>query len=321
MSKILEKTKNYAKDLLRDKLTENHVFHNLQHTIDTVEAAEEIAEHSRVSDEEYEILMIAAWLHDIGHVETYEGHEEAGARIAREFLENHAYPDNKINQVVELIMSTKIEITPVNNLQAILHDADIIHIGRKGSFKTGERLREEWKLILDKNFTREEWLLLEEAFYSNSQFYTEYAINTYGETRLENLKKLQKKIGKVESKSQKEIDKEIKKAIKTRVPERGIETVFRSTSRNHIRLSGIADNKANTLISINAIIISIVLSVLIEKLEMSTHLIIPTIIILATCVATIILAVLSTKPKVTKGQISREDIENYDTLIPPFCTD
>jgi len=139
----------------------------------------------------------------------------------------------------------------------------------------------------------------------------------YDAMRLQNISKLKKKIQKSEEKklmaektSPEKFEKEVKKAIKTRMPERGIETVFRLTSRNHIRLSAIADNKANTLISINAIIISIVLSILIDKLELSTHLIVPTVVMLATCVITIILAILSTKPKVTHGGITRDDIKN-----------
>lgn len=314
MSAIIEKTQSYVSDLLNERLTENHVFHNLKHTVEMVEAAQEIAGHSDVSNEDFEIVIIAAWFHDTGHIETYDRHEEASCRIAQDFLEKESYPKEKINRVIQLIMTTKRDKAPENKLEAILHDADIIHVGKKGSLKKGKRLREEWQSILDKQFTDKEWFELDKSFYSDSQFYTQYAIETYNEMRLKNLNKLERKMEKSKksdkTKSIKDFDKEVKKAIKERVPERGIETVFRLTSRNHLRLSGIADNKANTLISINAIIISIVLSILIDKLELSTHLIIPTILILITCVSTIILAVLSTKPKVTHGQISKEDIEN-----------
>ena len=48
--------------------------------------------------------------------------------------------------------------------------------------------------------------------------------------------------------------------------------MLRLTSQNHIRLSELADSKANILISINAIIISLILSILIRKIEVDTHL-------------------------------------------------
>ena len=49
-------------------------------------------------------------------------------------------------------------------------------------------------------------------------------------------------------------------------PDRGIDTLFRVTLNNHTRLSDIADSKANILLSVNAIIISIALSTLLPKL-------------------------------------------------------
>jgi len=317
MAAILEKAEQYVTSLANEKLTENHIFHNLNHILETVEAAEEISQNSGISGPDLEAVILAAWFHDIGHVEIYDGHEEISARIASEFLSENNYSEDQIEKIEKLIMVTKIEAKPSNLLEEIIRDADIIHIGKKGSLKKGSSLREEWKLIKNQNFSAKEWLNLEIDFYSNTQFYTDYAKQQYDAMRLQNISKLKKKIQKSEEKklmaektSPEKFEKEVKKAIKTRMPERGIETVFRLTSRNHIRLSAIADNKANTLISINAIIISIVLSILIDKLELSTHLIVPTVVMLATCVITIILAILSTKPKVTHGGITRDDIKN-----------
>ncbi|MBN8147853.1 hypothetical protein J0J24_24265, partial [Vibrio vulnificus] len=74
---------------------------------------------------------------------------------------------------------------------------------------------------------------------------------------------------------------------------RTIDTLFRTTLRNHTSLSAIADRKANILLSVNAIIISICLSTLIPKLDSpsNAHLIYPTFILLFFSVATIIFAI------------------------------
>jgi hypothetical protein len=92
------------------------------------------------------------------------------------------------------------------------------------------------------------------------------------------------------------------------IPKRGIETMFRLTSRNHMELSGMADSKANIMISVNAIIISVVLSLLLRRLEDMPHLLIPTLILLAANIITIIFAVLATRPNLTKGYFTRDDI-------------
>lgn len=93
-------------------------------------------------------------------------------------------------------------------------------------------------------------------------------------------------------------------------PERGIETMFRVTLNNHTRLSEIADSKANILLSVNAIIISIALSTLIPKLDApsNAHLIMPTLVMLLFSVASIIFAIMSTRPKVTRGVFTPEDV-------------
>ena len=88
--------------------------------------------------------------------------------------------------------------------------------------------------------------------------------------------------------------------------------MFRVTLRNHIKLSDIADTKANILLSVNAIIISIALTNLIPKLDnpKNAYLMIPTLIFLTFSVLSIIMSILATRPNVTKGRFSREDVTN-----------
>jgi len=106
----------------------------------------------------------------------------------------------------------------------------------------------------------------------------------------------------------------LKKSKKSK-PERGIETMFRTTSHNHILLSEMADNKANILITINSIILSIVVSVLIRKLEENPRLLIPTLLLVAVCLATTVFAILSTRPIVNQGTFTREDIHTKRTNL------
>jgi hypothetical protein len=121
---------------------------------------------------------------------------------------------------------------------------------------------------------------------------------------------IQKKINKQELKAAAAIEEDNKKKDKEK-PERGIDTLFRVTLGNHTRLSGIADSKANILLSVNAIIISIALSTIIPKLDSpkNAHLVVPTFIMLMSSVITIIFAILSTRPKVTSGFFTRGDVE------------
>jgi hypothetical protein len=80
-------------------------------------------------------------------------------------------------------------------------------------------------------------------------------------------------------------------------------------------LSEMADNKANILITINSIILSIVVSVLIRKIEENQRLLIPTLMLVTVCLTTIVFAILATRPNVSSGKFTRDDIKSKRTNL------
>lgn len=115
-----------------------------------------------------------------------------------------------------------------------------------------------------------------------------------------------------------ENEKPKKKKNKEGKTDRGIETMFRITARNHLELSSIADNKANIMISVNSIILTIVVSVLLRKLEEFPNFIIPTIMLLLTSLVTLVFAILATRPNVTSGRVTQDDIEQKKSNLLYF---
>lgn len=91
--------------------------------------------------------------------------------------------------------------------------------------------------------------------------------------------------------------------------------MLRLTSENHLRLSDMADSKANILISVNAIIISVILGVLLRKLEEVPYFTIPTIIFLAVAVTTIVLSIMATRPQISGGTFTQQDILDKKTNL------
>lgn len=112
------------------------------------------------------------------------------------------------------------------------------------------------------------------------------------------------------NKSSIETDKR-KKKNKEPKPERAVDTMFRTTLNNHNNLSGLVDNKANILLSVNTIIISISLTTIIPKLDnlSNAHLTIPTLIFLVSSVITITFTILATRPSVIDGSFTRKEVD------------
>ncbi|MBO3699971.1 Pycsar system effector family protein [Roseivirga sp. E12] len=83
--------------------------------------------------------------------------------------------------------------------------------------------------------------------------------------------------------------------------ERGTETLFRLTSKNHYTLNTMVDRKANIMISINAIILSIMIGTVMNQLDADPHLVYPLILITLTNIVAITYAVLATRPDLSHG--------------------
>jgi predicted metal-dependent HD superfamily phosphohydrolase len=99
------------------------------------------------------------------------------------------------------------------------------------------------------------------------------------------------------------------KKSKKKDPGRSIDTVFRITSNNNQRLSSMADSKAHILIQVNAIIISVLLSLMLRRIEDHANLAIPAIIMLAVNLLTIIFSILATRPQIPPGKFTRADLD------------
>ena len=319
MSEILSKAQEFVKKKYSKGEFEKYSFHNYKHVKRTLKAVNLIAENSKVSSTDLEVLNLAALFHDIGIVDSYDNHEERSANIAEEYLKNHQYPDEKIKKVKACIIATNLSLQPKNNLEYIIRDADVIHLGKKSFFKRNSELRQEHNNVVGKTYTDKEWCEFDLKFLDKHKYFTGYAKEHLNNLKNEHIKQIQSKLDLNMKKdvdiekpatepSEKEMKKLAKNYLKTKTPDRGIETMFRLTSKNHFTLSSIADSKAGTLISISAIIISIIISVLIRKLDTDPQLILPTVIILLTLMGTIIFSVLSTRPTVTSLGLTKKDV-------------
>ncbi|MCP9199869.1 DUF5706 domain-containing protein [Gramella sp. GC03-9] len=319
MNNLIEKADKFVEELFREKLPNTFIYHNYQHTERVVKSTKELIDNSEINVKDSEALILAAWLHDTGYIHKYVGHEEKSAEIAESFLKDQNATPELIEKVKKFILATRFTKVPESLEEKIIKDADSSHFGKDYFDETSEFLRQELELHNIKNFTNAEWL--EEnimVFTEKHQYYTEYASKNWKPKKEENLLSLIESKNKQQKKLKKEEHKARMKAkYKNDNPERSIQTLFRVTLRNHIKLSDIADSKANILLSVNAIIISLAIANLIPKLEAASnrHLLIPSLVLILFSVASMILSILSTRPNVTSGEFTKEQVENRDVNL------
>lgn len=315
MSHIIDNTQKFVVELLTNNLDKKFLYHNLRHTQRVVKSTKQILESCSLSNQEKEILELVAWLHDTGYTKGIHNHEESSCEIAEEFLTNEGYSVDKISKVKECIMATKWNTKPTNLMEEIIRDADSSHFAQSSYLETSDLLREELDLLGVKNYSQKDWIQTNiHVFRTEHQYYTDYAKENWLEKKDKNLRELIK-----DKQSNKKLAKKerLKAQFKSESPDRGIQTLYRVTLKNHITLSDIADTKANILLSVNAIIISLALSNLIPKLDnpSNDYLIYPTIIFVFFSIVSMVLAVLATRPNVTSGEFTKEDVKNKNVNL------
>lgn len=319
MISLVEKADEFVIQLFREKLPNTFLYHNYRHTQRVVKNTELLIENSEIPVKQEKALLLAAWLHDTGYTKTYIGHEEKSVEIAEEWLKENNADEELIAEVTRIILATKMSAEPKDIAEKIIKDADTSHLAKEYFKEVSEFLRQELRLQHIKNFDAQEWISKNiDLFTKQHNFYTSFALENWKEQKEQNLlsllkteKKQKKKLSKEEAKAR------LKVKYKDQSPDRGIQTLFRVTMRNHLKLSDIADAKANILLSVNAIIISLAISNLIPELGAPSNksLMIPTIILVMFSVASIVGSILSTRPNITSGEFTREQVEKREVNL------
>jgi predicted metal-dependent HD superfamily phosphohydrolase len=312
---IYKKIENHVTDLfLKEEIKGLH-YHNLEHTQEVVARTKEIAAHYDLSEKETTILYAAAWFHDTGYLFVQaDEHEEKSVAIMRSYLQDSA-EDDIIDAVQNCITATKIPQNPKNLLEEILCDADTYNLGTKEFRKKNKLLRKEREERRGELITKLTWLRGTSDFMESHHFHTSYCKNLLDNRKQENLRKLKEDLKFKEAKQQTESLKNPMIKSKSSLMAKGIQTMLRLTSDNHLKLSDMADRKASILISVNSIIISVVISVLIRRLEVDGYLTIPTILFLISSLATVVISILATRPKISEGIFNEQDIINKKTNL------
>ena len=149
---------NFVFNLLKKELSSKVVYHNYNHTLSVVKATNEIALGENISNEELEIVLLAAWFHDTGFTKDASTHETDSLEIAEEYLTEKGFDAAKIKEVLLCIDATKMPQKPISKLGEIICDADLFHLGSESFNEKSNLLRSEWELLSDKHLSDTEWL-------------------------------------------------------------------------------------------------------------------------------------------------------------------
>ncbi len=293
----LDKARQYIRRYFETEIG-SYCFHDKIHTQDVVKAVEEMVSYYTLPESDRFVVLCSAYFHDLGYLNGgSKGHEMRSIEIAERFLKEEACPDHLQLQVANCIRATRMPQSPQNLLEQILCDADLFHLGSDAFEERNKLMHQEAEEVQGEKIEKGLWRGMTVMLLKNHHYHTEYAREKLDAKKQKNLEALLKK------------DKKVKDKLEdSKRPERGIETMFRITSSNNQRLSDMADNKANILLTVNSIILSMVVAILLRRLDNDQHLLYPTIFLMAVVVLTMIFAILSTIPKIPNGEFNVEQV-------------
>lgn len=327
---------------LFDQYHKSHlVFNNYGLTFQAVQQVQEITAVSGTDLITREIALISAWFLQLGYQINYQQPVAQSLRAIGQFFTKQAYPEDRRARVVECLQNVGHQHIPKTLEAKIVKDAFTI-ASYLSNFELQTNLKRlEWSTMEVRTFTDLEWLEYLQETLLEIRLWTPFAKAKYSQLIGQHLLEVQTKSEKKSRKEQAEPIPALFSGLEKSMTSRGAQTFFRTNYRNHINLSAIADNKANIMISVNSILISVLITLLSYRniAETQPMILLPVTLFLITGLASLISAVLAARPKVTThewtanteallkknmiffGSFSRLPLEKYENLMDELLRD
>ncbi len=322
---IAKQIEAYTQDKIKEA-SDIFVYHTLGFQVRMSKNIDEVGKASGLKSREIQLLKISKDIVILTELENntrsidFVHREREMHKILSHIADIHEIPEAEQQEIAANLHSFSPVVVPETEEQKVFWDAHVMDfIGTRGR----QRLQDLYEELLmrDFNLGKASWVDNLLGYLDNTQVHTNYGRNNI-QKGIEKLKKsIQKEKKDLEKRNtsllKKELnisDVEIKKLKKNLEKskgrdDRGIQTLFRTTLKNHYTLNEMVDKKANIMITVNSIILSLVLSGFIAKEEAERDInFLPVVLLALICGISIFYAILSIRPVKTQGNFSEEMI-------------
>ena len=326
ISQIVNNIKDYTFEII-DKESDKNLYTTISRVYRIEKNINTIIKEDRIENIDIDCLYLANYVLNIEQATTKANtlNFKDSETSINEILDSLRLKFKLNSETVNRVKTIIIESFPFNETKLleskIISDANIMDFaGNQGR----DRLKKMYEQMILKDFklSKSNWYDTLFGILDNYKTTTHFG-QTHVQPSIDKLYKSLRKERKdhknhtnlILQKELKISDQEIKKLkkdigkIKGR-DDRGIQTLFRNTSRNHYTLNKMVDGKARIMITINSIILSLILGGIIGKSSNEVVLNIPSIIFAVTNLISIAFAIISITPNKTQGNFTEEDIRS-----------
>ncbi|MGB3798439.1 MAG: Pycsar system effector family protein [Lewinella sp.] len=301
---VVDRAAEYVRQQFNHDLDPMFLFHNFAYSEEIADKAALLASIAKVDDRTKQLLQIAGLFYPLGYIDGPKDFIQRSAAELRKFSQQEGLELQGADDWILAVPSADDD----NDLNVrLLHDAVWNWLGRKRYDRRSDLLQLEREAIEGKEGDPVAFGHDMQGFLLNFDYLTDAGKQEFDKRRRKNVAKQQSSNYKIQ---QKEVKAKTGKNFG-----RGIDTMYRTAFRNHINLSRIADDKANMMISINTIILSILIAVSGAGLSFfedlfftSPEFLAPIIILLMSSLTAVVFAVFSARPKVTEYRIKKTSL-------------
>ncbi len=310
LPELLQQMPGYMLELFNRTPDARLVFHNYELAGRMAATVGEIAGADGIDPETAQLAELAAWFIPAGFALDYRNPLQASLREIRSFFQVHPCEEDRRVRLVQCVQTLLSRHTPASEEERLVSDAYLIDgFLREGAHRL-DLLKLEWEFLERQFLEKRPWLEIQLERLLNAQLYYRYSKRHYQPLLSTMVLSVQQGVEK-ERRKEKEVTQPEGRFhyLEPESPVRAAQTFFRANYRNHINLSAIADNKANIMISVNSIMISVLITFLSYRniAEVKPVVLLPVVIFLVTGLTSLIFAVLSARPKVTSLNREQKD--------------
>jgi len=297
---------------------ERMYFHNLSYPARLQNHFKKINTQFQLDERDFFIVTTALWFHNLGFQIERNSLPELNARLAADALKNLQVDEEDINEIKDCLQVPGAGENGISLNRKIVNDSIYFDLGTEQFREYFRLMRKEREAYANRIFEDGEWTAYKIKILEGQVYQTDFCQSLLNKKKEENLNYLKavldkKDIGTSVKKTGDEIGlydgKYSSQLKKSKHHLRSVQTMFKSSSANHQRLSMMADNKAFIMITVNSIIISLVIGLIIGKFVQVSSFLVPTILILTVNIVTITYAVLATRPRIPDGKFTKEQLE------------
>ncbi len=316
---LLRAASEHVFTLFRNAKADNPlVYHGFRRTREVVDACKELAKGAKLEGEEFEAVMLAAWFHDAGYATGIEGSREKSVDILRSFLAAQEQPKEILEASVSCLTHVGNGVPAQGGTQRedVLHDAMLVPLASKSYVEDSELLRLELERRNGRLYSDIDWTQQCIAFFDSHPFRTRYAQLEYNAARAANLVRLHKQLRKQVEEAAEE---RAEQAKASKSVGKTVESIFYYLTKLQVGLVSLADRRTSTMIHVNAIMISIVVGLLLRRVDSERYLLVPTLVLLTVNMVVIFVSIYSMRA--ARSTLAGEEAQTHDANLLAFTND